>query len=924
MKYQPATRLIILALFLIAMVACDNNREIGSSPYATESGSTLPEDLDHLDSNATWDNGALRLEISPAILKASSEDQATVRVTLFDDRHNPVAGKQIKFAATRGVIEASATTGADGVAQVIFHSEATENEAWIIASYKNEEDSLIHVGRRIQITGLALQVRPQTGDAMINTSVQVTIELLDAAGNPLSDESIALSGAVQKTVKTDGSGKASVALTSTRQDSLSLHAEALGAHASATVRFWTKLPTGSSNTNAAVRNIRLFTSRSQLRADNSDEATVTAILVNEKNNPATGDTVFFSSNLGIIEKSALVDSTGRATVVLRSTAVNGTCTIQASAQDAKVRDSLAVLFTGLNLQLRSHATALRLGEFVQVTAEMRDASNNPIGGDPIVFHVTGGSFQNDSTMVSTKLDATGKATISVTAGSARKVTVMASALNVSDSLEFAVSQDYLTLKSSRSWVTAGGSDSVTLSATYKDSTGKAISGAIVSFYTNSGTVTAAASTNASGVATAKFKGAGFSGTSIVQAQADHASASLEIECRAVNAHSINLMISPDNIGVNGGMANLQAEVHDSLGNTVTGQIVNFRILKGPGGGESILEPTATSQMGEATSSLRAGTVPSSYRAVLVEAEIPGCTAAGTRICKDTAQLTISGLPYTITVSRPQDDTVVVDKAGELDSTVFRFFIGAVVQDVNGNPVADGSEVHFSASISGMLVYMRYLIEWEGVESPNDLKAKLGYLAIDIPFEDVNNNLRMDPQIDLTLDYNHAVATRGEDVNGDGAMDWNPLIHDYWVDFNRNGICETSVGEPRYDTINFPNVYADLDRNGFYSPSELIVDRNGSLGGPGDLACDDFPASGDFPYSRWETRPQWAGQYFDFSHNEYAVAIAVSATTRNGVAQTAISYPRQYANRLIATVNAESNGIRDRDGERFTLPVIIEK
>lgn len=923
MKKQPILQLL-LATIAILYVGCDKDRDIGSSPYTTSDANSIVDDLGNLDSNATWDQGALRLSVNPGILKANSDDEAMVTATLYDDHHNPVPGKKIRFAASYGLIDASAETDSSGNAIVSFHSEATENDAWIIASYYDSNDSLIRIGHKVQITGLNLILIPQASDALINSSTQITLEFLDASGNPISNEPIAITGDVKKSITTDGAGMATLVVTASKPDTLTIHASARGAEVQTQVRFWTKIPSGTNTDNASVRNIRLFASRSQLRADNSDEATVTAILLNEKNNPSKGDTVYFESNLGIIGKSAVVDSNGRASVTLRSSAVNGICKIQAFASEKSLHDSIEVLFTGLSLQLSSRTQTIKKSESATIFAEMRDASANPIGGDPIVFQVTGGTFSNDSSMTTVKLDATGKASVTVKATSSKQVKIVASALNVTDSLTLAVSQDNLTISTSKTWVTVGGVDSVVIKATYKDSTGKVIPNAVVSFYTSAGMVTNTATTNSSGVATAVFKGPLFSGVSVIQAQTENASTVVEIDCRATIATSIQLQATPDNIGVNGGISTLKAILIDSLGNTVTGQLVNFKLLKGPGGGESVTEPTAFSKLGEASSTLKAGAIASAYRAVLVEASIPGCTTANNHICKDTVQLTISGLPYTISISRPQDDTIVVEKAGVLDSTVFHYFIGAVVQDVNGNPVADGSEVHFSAAVSGMLVYMRYLVEWQGTNNVTDLKAVLGYRALDVPFEDLNGNYAMDPQIDLTLDYNNFNATRGEDVNGDGKMDWDPKIHDYWVDFNNNGICDTNVGEPRYDAVKYPNVYADLDRNGFYTPSELIVDRNGVEGGAGDGICDDFPTSGDFPYSRWETRPQWFGQYFDFSRNDFAVAIAVSATTKNGIAQTAISYPRQFANRLIVTVNAESNGVRDFNGERFALPVIIEK
>ena len=101
-------------------------------------------------------------------------------------------------------------------------------------------------------------------------------------------------------------------------------------------------------------------------------------------------------------------------------------------------------------------------------------------------------------------------------------------------------------------------------------------------------------------------------------------------------------------------------------------------------------------------------------------------------------------------------------------------------------------------------------------------------------------------------------------------------------------------------------------NGSRDTSEIYVDNNAKN------VCDE-PASGDYPYGEWEVR-----EFFDplkFRTNDFAVAIEVSATTLNGVASARIRYPRQFARRLFVSINAEANGIQDRDGERFVLPQI---
>jgi hypothetical protein len=274
----------------------------------------------------------------------------------------------------------------------------------------------------------------------------------------------------------------------------------------------------------------------------------------------------------------------------------------------------------------------------------------------------------------------------------------------------------------------------------------------------------------------------------------------------------------------------------------------------------------------------------------------------------------------------------VENGGQVDSSTFRFFIGAVVQDVNGNPVADGTEVHFSAFVSGLAVAVKKFDRWSGLGGTtiDEIKPIWHYEYYDIPFEDVNNNLRMDPGIDLCLDINNAVARRGDDVNGDGTVDFNFSMHDYFYDFNGNGICDL-VTEPyirvmdgSVDTL----IFMDMNGNNQFDDHELAVDWNGN-------GLYDGPASGDFPYPTWEAR-YWLTHRVNngplgniaqhslipqFDNNDFAVTIEASAVTVKGVAKTAIEYPRQFANILFATVNAEADGKRDGNGERFILPVI---
>ncbi|MDB5050490.1 MAG: Ig domain protein group 1 domain protein [Fibrobacteres bacterium] len=849
--------------------------------------------------------GNLRIFVDQSTLKASNSDETTVRVVAFDKFNNPLAGRPVRFTANQGIITSSDTTNSRGEATATYRAVPINVDARITASM-TVEDSSLSVFTTVTLAGLQIDVVPSLTDALLNRTVPVLIKIIDGAGNPVPDATVIFNGNPGQGT-TDGEGVFRTAVTSGTQKRVTITAKALGAQDSNYVDFWSVLPTKGENTVGSIRNMRIFSSRSQLRADNSDFSVISVILTNENNNPATGDVVKFTSDLGIIGQTATVDSAGRATVVLRSAPVNGVCKVVATAVGRNLSATTEVLFSGVTLQLAASQTELKVGELANIEAFLKDASGNAIGGDPVEFTLTGpGAFDNGNASYSTVLNPNGKALVRVTASASGKVIAKASALNTSDSLELVFSNNSLSLAVAKASLAVGGGDSTLVTATYVNGSGAPVSGAVISFATNAGIITnASPTTDGTGRATTYLKSAAFSGTATIQANAPAGTAQIHVDFNATAAKSIKLTITADNIGINGGVASLRAEVADAQGNLVSGENVNFRILKGPGGGESITKPVVQTQAGVALSQLQSGSIASSYRGTLVVASVGNLA--------DTSKLTISGTAYLVTVSRPEDDSVPVGGGGIVDETTFEFFQGAVVQDINGNAVADGTEVHFSAVVTGLAVGLRVLDHWDGLGTSNtSVKPIYRTVGRDIPFEDINNNLKLDAGIDLDLDGDPSILRRGEDRNGDGNFDWNPAIHDTWFDFNGNGVCDPGVGENDTAVVAGKTIFADLNADGFRNRSEILVDR-GAIG-----VCDE-PASGDYPYSAWEVRDFFPS--LQFRDNEFAVAIEVSAVTKNGVAHARLRYPRQLARRLYVNVNAEANGIRDRDGERYLLPQI---
>ena len=859
------------------------------------------------DSAANPTVGNLRIFVDKSNLRASNTDQTTVRVVAFDKFNNPLAGRPVRFTANQGIIASSDTTDSRGEASATYRAVPINVDARVTASMIIEDSSL-SVVTTITLSGLKIDVVPASSDALLNRTVPVAIKILDGAGNPVPDATVLFNGSPGQGT-TDGEGVFRTAVTSGTQRRVTVTAKALGATDSNFVDFWSVLPNKGDNTVGSIRKMRIFSSRSQLRADNSDFAVISVILTNENNNPAAGEIVKFTSDLGIIGQTAVVDSAGRAGVILRSAPVNGVCKVEATAVGRSLTASTEVLFSGVTLQLTSNITDLKIGEVANVEAFLKDASGNPIAGDDIAFTLAGpGVFDNGNTSYSTVLNPNGRALVRVTAASSGSVRVRSAALNTSDSLGLTFSNNSLILAVSKGSLAVGGADSTLVTATYVNGSNAPIAGKTVTFATNAGSISnATVVTDGNGRAATYLRSASFSGTATVQANASAGSAQINIAFNATTAASVKLTITADNIGINGGVATLRAVVADAGGNLVTGESVNFRILKGPGGGEAIAKPVVQTQMGIAVSQLLAGSIASGYRGTLVVASV-GALA-------DTSKLTISGPAHIVTVARPEDDSISVRNAGTTNEATFEFFQGAVVQDVNGNAVADGTEVHFSAVVTGMGIGRLVFDHFTGLGSDSEAVKVVYRLVVKdmLPYEDINQNLRFDPGIDIDLDGNPSILRRGEDRNGDGVFDYDPLQHDEWFDLNGNGKCDIDSGETSI-VVDSVRIGIDVNQDGKTNTSEVISRPSTStLVGPG---CH-LPASGDYPYHEWEIREFLSD--LPFTDNDFAVAIEVSAVTKGGFAKARLRYPRQFANRLFVTVNAEVNGIRDKDGERFLLP-----
>ncbi|MCH8287363.1 Ig-like domain-containing protein, partial [candidate division KSB1 bacterium] len=150
--------------------------------------------------------------------------------------------------------------------------------------------------------------------------------------------------------------------------------------------------------------------------------------------------------------------------------------------------------------------------------------------------------------------------------------------------------------------------------------------------------------------------------------------------------NIKLIVDPVVVAVNGGAVDLTAIVTDISGNPVANRIVSFKIIQGPAGGESI-DPTfaVTDATGSAKSIFKSGSIGSkTVNSVILRATLQEVSIS------DEASLTIAWVTSRINTSSSPPP---VDNQ---DGT-FSLAIGSIVSDINGNPVTDGTLVHFSTN-----------------------------------------------------------------------------------------------------------------------------------------------------------------------------------------------------------------------------------
>jgi hypothetical protein len=183
----------------------------------------------------------MRMFISPSRIKATNTDSALVTVVACDTANNPLAGYEVTFSASHGIIEASDTTDSSGKAHAVFYSVPCNAEVHIGAAIE-VGDSIFYVSNSVTLSGLEVNIRPDRKNALTGSSAAVIISVTDASNEPVGAVEVKTTGTKDRYHMTRDDGVCSTSVSSDSAGTVIITAMALGDTSTDSVRFYTTMP----------------------------------------------------------------------------------------------------------------------------------------------------------------------------------------------------------------------------------------------------------------------------------------------------------------------------------------------------------------------------------------------------------------------------------------------------------------------------------------------------------------------------------------------------------------------------------------------------------------------------------------------------------------------------------------------------------
>jgi len=432
--------------------------------------------------------------------------------------------------------------------------------------------------------------------------------------------------------------------------------------------------TPTTPTTPAAR-VDLLVSSPQMGSDGSSYVSVTALVKSSTNVALKDKKVTFSSNSGtLIIENDTTDKNGMAKATLNAAGDKTNRIITISAQSDSVITSTSVEVIGTTVSI-SGVNSMVSGATSNYTFFLKDSAGGAIANQNInLTSSLGNSFSANPV----KTNSSGQAQVIYTATKGGNEIITASAMGATTTQAVSISTTDFTFVSPASGaeINIGAVQTVTVRYTVGGSPPPV--GTPINFATTRGTITATATTDANGNASAALFST-TAGRADISATVAAGGGSIQTNVLfvAVNAAFLNLQPNPAVISTNVAgstteQSTITAVVRDQNGNLVKNKTVRFS-LTDVSGGYLTLANAVTDSLGMASTVYVSSSSPSDKDKVVITATIDGSTATAST---------------TLTVSRRQI-YVVFGTGNTLENystTQYRLPYTALVTDITGNPV----------------------------------------------------------------------------------------------------------------------------------------------------------------------------------------------------------------------------------------------
>jgi Bacterial Ig-like domain (group 1). len=864
---------------------------------------------------------------------------STIIATLFNASNEPIPYTPIYFLLGKdslsnlSVVSKDTATGADGKAVVVLKSTKTGSDS--IRFFAAGANS----STRITVTdlSLALALSDKVLQARESDSTFLHVLLLDKNNNGIS-KNIKITRYFQKSDGTDTSALDVVATDAQGKVDYTVYALPY----EGTMRLEAVAFDNTGDLASAVTTVSFITTRTMtvyaiptvIQADGTSKSQITVQIKNKQNNPIVGDDILFTSDAGMVTASGTTDENGKATAFLISDRRNTIATVTGTlAKDLTKFVTVQVEFSGVNLSATATPPTINSSgkDSSTIMLTLLDAAKNPIVGEKVNFYPRHTDFTHLSS-VDTVTNNRGEASCKISGTGTGYDTISIKAAGANTSAIISYSSNYI-VADTAFWqpCIANGNDSTQIRIRYfQGDKSTPIQNAAINVSVTVGSMSSlpvfvrqfTLVPADQGIIFFYMKNPNFATTATISIQAqtsqEMTSTTYQLYFKASKIKRIVLTGSPEVIAINNASTANRAKItgiaYDSLNNLVKGELVGFNMIHGPGGGEYLDPPVAkTGDDGSVTTFLVSGTMPSMFRDVWI---VAGDLSA---IKSDTVKFTIAGPPHAITIR-----TNLLEGIDYKDGT-YGLPCAAVVTDVNGNPVADGTQITFSLKVSGYVnKQLTANFNWAGTSNWYwNVAIDTAYYVL--PFEDFNDNFVCDPGEDRNAD---GVAGRGEDLDGDGQFITGPA---YW-DINRNGkrdylpgdVVEPykiySVGQDSTGRTIFDTVFADYNGNGRLDTYEPLIGKDANM------SDSEYTAL----LNTYKSQHHNMGYDFDsypqngIADPKTAVSVLRTGQTTSGKATNTILYGQSDAARVEVMVWAECQGIKTESPAQLVLPIIVSK